>query len=185
MKSYSTSALRAVNEIHEPVIEKKTRIWRKNMEKMLLCWGSFKWCENVLHGVLVCVLVRHLPAALDDDEEQESSQSVSAFHFLSFWKRESMHVNKYYEAQKNKPQWWTPGRFKGGRCKDPHLCFSLLSVWMEDCKVRWLVRSRGPKLFHGPLYMCSVFYSGAEERSPSWLPPVTETSASLLLLSTH
>lgn len=36
-----------------------------------------------LHGVSVCVLVRNLPAALDHDEEQDSSQRVSALHRLT------------------------------------------------------------------------------------------------------
>lgn len=41
----------------------------------------------------------------------------------------------------------------------------------RDCKVRWSLLSWLLKLFHGPLYPCSVLYSGAEEPSLRWLHP--------------
>ena len=49
--------------------------------------------EVILHGVTLCVLVRHLPAALDDDEKQESGQSVDACHRLSFWNKDGEKKN--------------------------------------------------------------------------------------------
>lgn len=145
-----------------------------------------------LHGVSICVLVRHLPAALDDDEEQESCQRVGAFHCLSFWKMsierekhcettpsEHIRANVYPDkifwiVERSKVQIFSPVLLSVERLREQlwsALTGALLSFGLWSCFTvpSWSARS----------YIVEL--SGV-------LPgdsPVTETSAYPLLLSTH
>lgn len=92
------------------------------------------------------------------------------------------HFNTAYE---NKILCGHSGCLKGGGTKIL-TCAPFCHVWERDCKVWWLVPffSLGfwSYFMVSPL-ICSVLYSGAEERSPRWLPRHRNLSISSVILN--
>lgn len=81
-------------------------------------------------------------------------------------------------------------RYCGSQKKNSKKEFSPVLLYVERLKEGWrgvlaaaLRLSWLLQLFHGPLLICSLLYSGAEERSLRWLPRHTNLSMSSVSLN--